>query len=140
MASAGSAKQPLEIAMEFIRRINSGDPDSICELITEDHVFQDAVGERFLGREKMRQGWASYFQSISDYRIHAEEFFQTDDRLAIFGTASGNYTGDGGKQGVSKFWEVPAAWRAVIRDGLVAEWRVYADNQPLRNLMGAQVP
>ena len=72
-----------------------------------------------------------------DYRVHAEEFFQTNERLAIFGTASGNYAGDG-IASKENFWEVPAAWGAVIRDGLVAEWRVYADNQPLRKLMGEQ--
>jgi len=35
---------------------------------------------------------------------------------------------------------VPAAWLAVVKDGLVAEWRVYADNQPLRKLMGDKAP
>lgn len=139
MASAQPARQPLEVAMEFIKRINSGDADAVCDLMTEDHVFQDAFGKRYLGREKMRAGWTSYFKMISDYQIHAEEFFQTDDRLAILGTASGNYAGDGGKS-ADKFWEVPAAWRAVVRDGRVAEWRVYADNQPLRKLMGDRVP
>jgi hypothetical protein len=29
----------------------------------------------------------------------------------------------------------PAAFRALIEDGKVAEWRVYADNEPLRRLM-----
>lgn len=139
MPSVQTARQPLEVAMEFIKRINSGDANSVCELITEDHIFQDALGKRFLGREKMRTGWNSYFKMISDYQIRAEEFFQTDNRLAIFGTASGNYTGNGSKS-ADKFWEVPAAWGAVVRDGLIAEWRVYADNQPLRKLMGEQVP
>lgn len=131
--------QPLDVAMEFIKRINSGNVDAICELMTEDHIFQDPVGKRFIGRETMRSGWRSYFQIVADYKVRAEEFFQTDDRLAIFGTASGAYAGDG-SQCMEKFWEVPAAWRAVIRDGLVAEWRVYADNQPLRKLMGDRVP
>jgi len=29
-------------------------------------------------------------------------------------------------------WTVPTAWRAVVRNGQVAEWQVYADNEPLR--------
>jgi hypothetical protein len=32
-------------------------------------------------------------------------------------------------------WETPAAWRAVVVDGLVAEWRVYTDNEPMRERM-----
>jgi ketosteroid isomerase-like protein len=134
MATVQPAREPLDVAMDFIKRINSGDVDAICELMTEGHIFQDAMGKRFIGREKMREGWSAYFKIVRDYQIHAEEFFQTDNKLAIFGSASGVYTANGEASG-NNFWEVPAAWRAVIRDGLVAEWRVYADNQPLRKLM-----
>jgi ketosteroid isomerase-like protein len=139
MPSAQTRREPLEIAMEFIKRINSGDANAVCELMTEDHIFQDALGKRFLGRERMRAGWTAYFNMVSGYHVRAEEFFQTDNRLAIFGTASGNCAGTGEKS-ADKFWEVPAAWRAVVRGGLVAEWRVYADNQPLRKLMADRVP
>jgi hypothetical protein len=37
-------------------------------------------------------------------------------------------------------WNAPAAWRAVVRDGLIAEWQVYADNQSARKIMGVQNP
>lgn len=139
MATTKLSGQPLEIAMEFIKRINSGNVDAICQLMTSDHLFQDALGERFIGREKMRSGWQAYFKIVSDYRVYAEEFFQTGDRLAILGRASGVYIGRDGSPS-DNFWEVPAAWRAVIRDGLVAQWRVYADNQPLRKLIGHPQP
>jgi ketosteroid isomerase-like protein len=130
--------QPLEVAMDFIKRINAGNVNALCELMTEGHIFQDALGKRFIGRETMREGWTQYFKMVGDYQVHAEEFFQTVDRLAIFGSASGRYAGGGGTN--NNFWEVPAAWRAVVKDGLMAEWRVYADNQPLRKLMGENVP
>jgi len=149
--------QPLEVAMDFIKRINAGDINALCELMTEGHIFQDALGKRFIGRETMRQGWAMYFKLVADYQVHAEEFFQTDVRVAIFGTASGRYAGPHGPGtkagngapvqpsadsaiGPNGFWEVPAAWRAVVQDGKIAEWRVYADNQPLRKLMGDATP
>ena len=153
--------QPLEIAMDFIKRINAGDINSLCELMTENHIFQDALGKRFMGRETMRQGWTNYLKMVADYQVHADEFFTTDQRVAIFGTASGRYVGPigpstkagngapvqpGASQSVESalgpngFWEVPAAWRAVVQDGKIAEWRVYADNQPLRKLMGDATP
>jgi hypothetical protein len=149
--------QPLEVAMDFIKRINAGDINSLCELMTENHIFQDALGKRFMGRETMRQGWTNYLKMVVDYQVHADEFFQTDERIAIFGTASGRYvgplgpitkSGNGGPMpaaadsavGPNGFWEVPAAWRAIVRDGKIAEWRVYADNQPLRKLMGDTMP
>ena len=37
-------------------------------------------------------------------------------------------------------WSAPAAWRAVVRDGLIAEWQVYADIQSARKIMGVQNP
>jgi ketosteroid isomerase-like protein len=139
--------EPIEIAMDFIKRINAGDVNALCELMTEGHIFQDALGKRFMGRETMRQGWTAYFRCVPDYKVHAEEFFQTKNVLAIFGDASGTYVGNassGGKSGnqpsAENFWQVPAAWRAVVDGGLISEWRVYADNQPLRKLMGERVP
>jgi ketosteroid isomerase-like protein len=134
--------EPLEIAMNFIKRINAGDVNALCELMTEGHIFQDALGKRFMGRETMRQGWTAYFRSVPDYKVHAEEFFQTKNVLAIFGDASGTYAANSSTVGAlaENFWQVPAAWRAVVVGGLISEWRVYADNQPLRKLMGERVP
>jgi hypothetical protein len=34
----------LDVVMEFIKRINTGDAGALRELMTEDHVFQDALG------------------------------------------------------------------------------------------------
>jgi ketosteroid isomerase-like protein len=132
--------EPLEVAMDFIKRINAGNVDALCELMTEGHIFQDALGKRFMGRETMRQGWKAYFKMVADYNVRAEEFFQTKNRLAIFGVASGTCCGSGGAKSLEKFWQVPAAWGAVVDGGLIAEWRVYADNQPLRKLMGDATP
>jgi ketosteroid isomerase-like protein len=129
----------LDVVMEFIKRINAGDALALGELMTEDHVFQDALGKRYVGREKMLEGWRQYFKLVADYRIRPDEFFQTNHTFAIFGSASGIYATNG-KSGNENFWEVPAAWRAIVRGELVAEWRVYADNQPLRKLMGESVP
>jgi ketosteroid isomerase-like protein len=125
----------LDVVMEFIKRINAGDPSALSEVMTEDHVFQDALGKRFMGRDKMIEGWKQYFKLVAGYRIRADEFFQTDQTFAVFGSASGMCARNG-NAGKDNFWEVPAAWRAVVRGDLVAEWRVYADNMPLRKLLG----
>jgi ketosteroid isomerase-like protein len=130
----------LDVVMEFIKRINSGNVILLMQLMTDDHVFQDALGKRFVGREKMVDGWRQYFALVTDYKIRANEFFQTDSVFAIFGFASGIYANGATKQGNDGFWEVPAAWRVVVRGDLIAEWRVYADNQPLRKLAGEAIP
>ena len=119
--------QPMEVVVEFIKRINAGNVDRLCELMTEDHVFQDALGKRFVGRQMLRGGWTAYFEQISDYRIRAEEFFQNKNVVAMFGTASGMSKRDG-KFSAEGFWQIPAAWKAIVRDGLIAQWCVYAES------------
>jgi hypothetical protein len=32
-------------------------------------------------------------------------------------------------------WRIPAAWRAIVHDGLVQEFRVYADNKPVYDIL-----
>jgi hypothetical protein len=32
-------------------------------------------------------------------------------------------------------WRISAAWRAVVEAGLVKEWRVYADNKPVYDIL-----
>lgn len=130
----------LDVVMDFIKHINAGAVEPLAALMTEDHMFQDALGKRFVGRTQMAQGWRQYFKFVADYKIRADEFFQTDSTFAIFGFASGIYAQGAAPHGSNNFWEVPAAWRAVVRGGLIAEWRVYADNQPLRKLAGEAIP
>lgn len=120
-------EQPLEVVVEFIKRINAGNVDRLCELMTEDHVFQDALGKRFVGRETLRGGWKAYYQQISDYKIRGDEFFQDKNVVAVFGTASGISKKDG-KFSADGFWQIPAAWKATVRDGLIALWCVYAES------------
>jgi ketosteroid isomerase-like protein len=130
---------PLEIATSFIERINAADVAGLYELMTEDHVFQDALGERFIGREKMRHGWTQYFALVKNYKIYVQDYFVKEGSVALFGTASGTHSASS-LNVIDGFWEVPAAWHVVARGGLVAEWRVYADNLPLRKLMGQNFP
>jgi ketosteroid isomerase-like protein len=126
-AQGMSSAQPLEIVVEFIKRINAGNVDALCELMTEDHVFQDALGKRFVGRETLRHGWNMYFQQVSDYKIRGDNFFQDKNMVAVFGTASGTSKRDG-KFSTEGFWQIPAAWKGTVQDGLIAEWCVYAES------------
>ena len=127
MASAMASAAPMETVVEFIKRINSGNVDKLCELMTEDHVFQDALGKRFIGRETLRGGWKMYYEMVSDYKVRGEQFFVDKNVVAVFGTASGTSKRDG-KFSSEGFWEIPAAWKAVVREGRIAEWCVYAES------------
>jgi uncharacterized protein (TIGR02246 family) len=132
-------KQPVPVVLEFMDRINAADVEGVCRLMTEDHVFIDGLGNHFAGRESMRAGWKMYFSWFPDYRVSHQEIFQEHASVAVFGVASGTYAVNG-KLPTENHWQIPAAWRAVVRDGQIAEWRVYCDNQPARKLMDEKNP
>lgn len=129
----------IEVVDAFLAAINSADLDRLCALLSVDHQFFDGLGNRIQGREAMRKAWRGYFEWFPDYRVSVEETFSRGDSVALFGRAEGTYSA-GGQPRKKNHWVVPAAWKAIVRDGLIAEWRVYADNQPARALLRAANP
>jgi len=122
------------IILRFIEQINAHNVDGLCDLISEDHRFVDALGSVVEGREQVRKAWTGYFLMVPDYHISCEEILEGDNIVAAFGTGGGTYSSHGAAVDENK-WQVPAAWRVRLVDGLISEWRVYADNEPLRRLM-----
>jgi ketosteroid isomerase-like protein len=111
----------------FVEAINEHAVDKLALLMTDDHVFLDSMGARHAGRELMRTAWATYFGMIEDYRVEVRECYEDGGRVVLIGVAAGAYRGER--------WEVPAAWRAEVRGRQIADWRVYCDNEPVRQLM-----
>ncbi len=56
-------------------------------------------------------------------------------RLRDDGRWRGVSGGGGGRDYRCVSWRTPAAWKAVIRDGKVMEWRVFADNKPVYEIL-----
>jgi len=128
------SERPLETVMTFIGRINAHDVEGLSRLMTPDHLFVDSLGNCWQGLEAMRAAWTGYFQWFPDYRISHEQLLQNGNVVAIFGVASGTYSLNG-HLGKENSWQMPAAWKAVVREGLVAEWRIYTDNEAARRVM-----
>jgi uncharacterized protein (TIGR02246 family) len=127
------------IAGAFVDAINRRSAEEIASLMTEDHVFVDSLGNKVTGREPMKKGWAGYFGMVPDYAISVDETFADGPVVVILGSAQGTYSSGGALKPQNK-WRTPAAWRAVVRGSLIAEWRVYADNEPIRKIMAANAP
>lgn len=104
--------------------------------MTSDHVFVDSLGTS-VGRPEIEVGWPQYFQIVPDFWIRIEEAVNNLDTVSLFGTTGGTYVPPGGEPCPENRWETPAAWRVKVKDGKVAEWRVYADNEPIRQRMKA---
>ena len=122
------------MAVAFARAISRQDVDALVELMTPNHRFIDALGGVLEGKDAMRAAWTGYFCMVPDYAIEIEETFCAGPVVVMLGVAQGTYTADGQLSAENR-WQTPAVLRAVIEDGKVAEWRVYADNEPMRRLM-----
>ena len=112
---------------EFVAAINSHDVESLTSLMTEDHLFVDSLGNRVQGAGTMRIGWRGYFAMCPDYRVEVSDILIGQDTIMATGNASGTIDGAA--------WQTPAAWRATIQEDRVSEWRVFADNKPVYEIL-----
>jgi len=118
---------PAEIFKQFVTAINHHDVEALTSLMTADHVFVDSVGNRVHGAPTMAAGWHGYFEMCPDYGIQTDDVTAKGDAVLAVGEAGGTIDGVA--------WRTPAAWKAVIQDGRVAEWRVFADNKPVYEIL-----
>ncbi len=113
---------PIAVAIRFNDHINNRDLEKLTDLMTEDHIFIDSYNDVFKGRERMKKGWAEFFERYPDYRDIFTRVESRRDIVILIGFSKYSYEPLDG----------PAIWTAVIRNNLVAEWRVYKDNEENR--------
>jgi len=123
---------PTDVLKWWLAAINSHDPVALAAFMAEDHVFVDSLGNRVAGAKTMEAGWKGYFAMCPDYWIRAAHVMAEGDTILVAGEAGGTIDGEP--------WRTPAAWKAVIRDGKVAEWQVFADNKPVYEILGRRRP
>jgi ketosteroid isomerase-like protein len=129
----------VRLALRFANEINRHDIDAMMALVSDDHLFVDSLGQEVYGRERLRGAWRTYFELFPDYHMDIREAFQGGRVVALLGSASGTFAVDGAKPAQNR-WKIPAAWRAVVDQGRVVHWQVYADNEPVRKIMGVKRP
>ena len=110
--------------LAFINRVNAHDVEGLGVLLGDDHTFIDAHGNQVSGKEKMIAGWRAYFEWFPDYYIELTDVFEAGDSLALFGFAGGTFKNQEGES-----WRLPAAWKAIVKDGRVGLWQVFADTK-----------
>jgi ketosteroid isomerase-like protein len=115
--------------MKLVDCINAHDARGIVALCTPDHIFVDSLGASVSGLAQIKEAWEGYFSLFSDYRIEVETLASSDALVLLSGWASGKIRITG------TAWRIPAAWRALVRGGLIAGWQVYADNKPVLDIL-----
>ena len=125
---------PEQVVRRFMDAINAHDADAVLALMTEDHRFIDAAGGSISGRTPLLAAWKGYFAWFPNYEVRAEEMFSRGSSVAVFGHAGGTFAPGVGSV-VDNTWRLPAAWRAEVENGLISQWRVYCDTEPVWAIM-----
>jgi uncharacterized protein (TIGR02246 family) len=113
---------------QFVAAINAHDAQALASLMTQDHLFVDSLGNQMRGAKTMEDGWRGYFSLCPDYWIRIR-ILLFSDRGSVLAS------GEAGGTINNIRWRTPAAWEAVVQDGAVAEWRVFADNKPVYEIL-----
>ncbi|MBI3189189.1 MAG: nuclear transport factor 2 family protein [Ignavibacteriales bacterium] len=117
----------IEIVKAFIEQINIQNVVGLTSLMTDNHTFIDAQNHKFVGVETMKAGWLGYFTLFPDYRIEVEQMFEDGNTVTVFGYASGTYKGMSDTP--DAHWRLPASWKAIVENGKIKLWQVYADTK-----------
>lgn len=129
-----TGESTIEIVKEYISRINNHDLDGLLELTAEDAVFIDSMGINTTGKYQMRSAWDVLLTFFPDYSVEIKDIIGKNGTVAVFGKARGTLATDGRILAENKF-EIPASWTALVKNGKIEKWRVYADNEPVRKLI-----
>ncbi len=125
----------MELALRFVSAINHREMETLRALMPENHVFVDSGGDAVRGREAIIEAWARFFRMFPDYEIQVHRVLEEDGSVGVFGTAGGTWAPDGVLREENR-WSIPAAWEANITNGQVSVWRVFADLEPVRRILG----
>ena len=123
----------IESVLSFIEAINTHNLEQLTDLMTDDHIFVDTLGRRMSGLEEIREEWRKFMDVFPDYKVTVADILQKENVIGIIGRASGTYTLKG-KQVSNGHWEIPAAWKAIVKDGRIAQWQIIADFEPVRQI------
>jgi len=118
---------PRGVLERWIEAINCHDVADLAALMTRDFLFVDSLGGQVNGVQPMESGWRAYFAMCPDYWIRGDSVLTQGGAALIAGEAGGTIDGQP--------WRTPAAWKVEIRNGQIAEWRVFADNKPVYEIL-----
>jgi limonene-1,2-epoxide hydrolase len=129
--------QMKQTILSFIELINAHDVHGIVALMSDDYVFVNSSGDRFRGREFMRDTWSEQFRLHPDFHIRVQRVIADDEAVAVFGISEGTYSPDGLLRAENR-WSVPAAFLGIARGGKLTYWEAYSDASIIYDLVAAR--
>jgi ketosteroid isomerase-like protein len=114
------------IVIRFVKAINDHDVDEIINLMSEDHIFIDALDNKSVNKKGMKKGWKGYYELFPDYKIEISDITENGSTIGLFGYANATYKNLTNKLN-SNFWRIPASWKAIVEKNKIKHWQVYCD-------------
>jgi ketosteroid isomerase-like protein len=121
-----------DIVLAFVKAINDHDVDKIYDLMSDDHIFIDGSGGKYVGKTGMKEGWQNYYQMFPDYNIQITDVVEDNSIIGLFGHASGSYKI---VKNETNFWKTTAAWKAIVENKKIMHWQVYCDYTQLMEII-----
>ena len=115
-----------QTVLAFLERINAHDVDGIVALLADDYTFVNSSGDRFQGRQFMRDTWEAQFRQHPDFRIRVQRVIADEEGVGVFGWAEGTYSPKG-EIDEENHWEVPSAFWGIAKGGKMTHWQVFSD-------------
>jgi ketosteroid isomerase-like protein len=119
---------PFTVVSRFNAYINDSDLDGLTSMMTDDHAFIDSAGSVVSGKAAVAAAWNSFFKAFPDYR-NVFVRHKADGPVVII---------EGHSVCSDPRLNGPSLWRATVRQGKIAQWRVYDDTIQNRRALGLQ--
>jgi ketosteroid isomerase-like protein len=114
------------IVMRFVKAINDHAVNDIVNVMSEDHIFIDAMDNKSVGKNGMKEGWEEYYKLFPDYHIEISDITENESVIGLFGYVNATYKNMTNELN-SNFWRTPVSWKAIVENNKIKHWQVYCD-------------
>jgi ketosteroid isomerase-like protein len=118
------------IVNRFVKAINDHDVNEIVNLMSEDHIFIDAMDNKSVGKKGMTEAWKGYYELFPDYKIEISDIVENESVIGLFGYVNATYKNLINDLN-SNVWRIPASWKAIVENNKIKHWQVFCDYSAL---------
>lgn len=120
----------------FVLQINDHNVDGIYILMSDDHTFIDALGNKTQGRDKAKNQWEIIFDVFPNYKIIINNVMENATVFLADGNVEATLKKIKNDQN-NDHYKLPAAWKAEIENGKIKSWQIFSDTQVPSSLMNS---
>jgi steroid delta-isomerase-like uncharacterized protein len=123
------AKTPREVVLAWVEAFNGRDADAAAALYHEDAVnIQVSEGEPTVGRQAIRDGFATFFRAFPDNCTRVASLFEDGEWAILEWTGCGTWLGDfAGQPGNGRTFEMQGCGFFQVVGGRIKFQRGYWD-------------